>query len=188
MIDQAGIVEHVSWAESVAVASFRTTTLVDRDDLRGYAAEAVVALAGSYDNSRGTFHTYLRSCLRYTIIDLLRRDFGRSVANGGIRRSVMAVRSIEEDRHRTNSDGRGTDQEPDYLGYDPHVDDETVDRVYAEQVASMLDESVPGDYVLAETARGRSLSDVGRELGVTESRACQLRTKTRKRLLAELAH
>lgn len=147
------IVRNVEWVKK-RVRFNRRTWLPD--DAEGIALEALVEAARTWNPGGVSFRCYVRHMINFRLEDA-RRAQGISARDGADSRRTRTSR-LTTGLQRT-------------LGR-PAAQEEVCDARRALERMAGLPERL--QRVLVMRAEGRVLKEIGEELGVTESRACQL--------------
>lgn len=138
---------------------------LDRADLEQEGLFGLVDAIRRFDASRGyQLGTYAVPRIRGWVIDALRRAEGRG------------VRLQLEQRLRA----RSLDALRDDVGFDPPVTRPGPEQIFLRAEAEeVIDEWIDGldqgeRYIVEQRVAGRCMADIGAELGITESRVCQI--------------
>jgi RNA polymerase sigma factor for flagellar operon FliA len=191
------VADHVRYARNLAVRFCRQRLVPDiwRGDMHSAALEGLMQAAEAFDPDRGEakFSTFARYRINGRMMDEYRNvHTGRRTAIGNVWRNRTLDESLQaiadHQRARKNSDDGDLDQ----LGFladneaDPALIFDITDL--GRRARDLIDELHWEERQIAVWyfRDGRSMADIGRRLGVTESRVCQ-RMGAVKRHLRELA-
>lgn len=168
------IVDHVSWATWIARKHHQRWPRLDYDEMVGEALVALVESARRFDPKKGKFRSFVATRIHGAISDRVRRD-----DIGGRDQRSAVDRQIKPRTNPTRVDGDVAGVARRWRGFPsfPASQDEVVDaRMALDRLKAAVDRLPPRlatawrSYYFAD----RDLKTIGRELGVTESRVCQM--------------
>lgn len=179
--DLAG--RHVPLARAVA-RRYAEKWPREADGVESAAMLGLVDAAGRYDPGAGIpFHRYARRRIEGAVLDALRMTYphGYRTRAGGRRAGAPVLRQLGA--------GPGTDRAGDR---DPAAPDEAAELADAVDAVEGLARRLPAGrhrevVRLYYTRAGATLRSVGRELGVAQTRACQLHAEAVRMLRESLA-
>jgi RNA polymerase sigma factor for flagellar operon FliA len=180
-----GLIDDHLWLPAAAAKRAMRRGHVDDDyldDLVGYGMVGLVLAARSYRADRGaSFATYAGWRVRGAILD-------------GMRQMDWLPRAVRDARSACviPIDGLIDAEDRDGESELPAVMPDVVDRIQERDRARLLRAAIDGlapreGLVVREHLAGRTLREIGAQLGVTESAASLIRTKAIKRLRERLA-
>ncbi|HLU65442.1 MAG TPA: FliA/WhiG family RNA polymerase sigma factor [Kofleriaceae bacterium] len=208
--------EHVEMARRIAGKMARRLPAALADDVQSAALLGLVEAASRFDIGRGeSFTAFAAKRVRGAVLDELRRgDVLPRRVRQTARRTRDAVRRLEHELGRAPREeevagrlGVGVEEYRDRIAGLDAVEVVSLDDVSAvvsaggEDPAEKTERARASDRVARARKRldrrealvlsmlydeGKTLAEIGRALGVTESRACQLHTRALRRVRAEL--
>lgn len=162
------VCEHVGWVRNWAQGWARANhldQLIDVEDVQSYACEAALLLARRWDPNGTPFRAYLRYRLPNATVDTIRKYEGRTKGDERMRvRARHAHTHVELSPLLCN-------RIPDPTAH------EAFDRIDVRHLLDALNAVSPiaAEVLIESYLEGTTLAEIGRRLGVTESRVCRIR-------------
>lgn len=152
---------------------------IDGDAIEGAALEALVRAARSYNQEKGaSFEAWASTRVWWAIRDEVRRLEGNS--RGAVKRACQGSSPLAREVSLFAPIGEDGLTLADTLTSDRDEIQLRVDLLHALSVFRSLPERLR--IILARSARGDSGQEIAQDLGITESRVSQLRTKAAEML------
>lgn len=168
------VLDHV-WLAEVVAAHIPKPIGFDFEDARSAALEGLLRAARVFDPTRGgQFKPFAAQRIRWAILDAIRADSPWTNSRGG-RARAWPVLIADVPRHQERSD-------------EPEPEEVVILEEEAAAVRDAVDALPPRLQLVVRRHfyEDRTLTQIGADLGVTESRVCQLMKEARKALAEAL--
>jgi len=177
------ILDHVKYVTIMARYRAAGAPSVDAEEMIGEALLELVETVRHYDPKKGDFKSYLNRRVHGAISDRLRRD---DVASRDQRLRQKQGRSRSVIRQQTYGDAADLALILPGFPVTAPMQEVLVDLSMARERARRAYAALPMPYrhVAEQYGGGRTLIDIARDFGVTESRVCQILKEARRRLAA----